>query len=78
LVAVAVAFAYSLPNKQKTVISTEAAHSFIVGSFAEKSASLPQISPSQHRAIAVAFCLLLLPFLLSSRKGSAVVLAFVF
>jgi transposase-like protein len=31
-----------------------------VSSAAEKSASLPQISPSQHRTAAVAFCLLLL------------------
>jgi AMMECR1 domain-containing protein len=59
LFAVACSFAYSLPNK-KNVTSTEAAHGFIVSSAAEKSASLPQISPSQHRAAAVAFCLLLL------------------
>jgi hypothetical protein len=78
LVAVAVAFAYSLPNKQKTVISTEAAHGFIVSSAAEKSASLPQISPSQHRAVAVTFCPFAFAFLVVIPKGICCCPCFVF
>jgi hypothetical protein len=35
-------FSLSLPSNQRTVISTEAAHSLIVSSAAEKSASLPE------------------------------------
>jgi hypothetical protein len=36
------------------VISTEAAHSIIVSSGAEKSASLPELCPAQYRAVAFA------------------------
>jgi hypothetical protein len=45
----------SSPNA-KTVISTEAAHSLIVSSAVEKSASLPKLSLS-HCAVAVFICL---------------------
>jgi hypothetical protein len=44
----------SPPPKQRTVISTEAAHSLTVSSAVEKSASLPPLSPGQRRALAFA------------------------
>jgi hypothetical protein len=40
------------PPNPETVISTEAAHSRIVSSVVEKSASLPRSLPRQYRALA--------------------------
>jgi hypothetical protein len=57
----AVVFALLLPTT-KTVISTEAAHGFIVSSAAEKSASLPKQHLSHYRVFAVA-----LAFAIASR-----------
>jgi hypothetical protein len=44
-----------LPSNTKTVISTEAAHRFIVSSSVEKSASLPIPADASAVAFAVAF-----------------------
>ena len=73
VLAVAVAFAFAgafvvavpfpllifLPHSQKSVISTEAAHSLIVSSAVEKSASLPRTSPGQRAFPYVGFYLIL-------------------
>jgi hypothetical protein len=60
-------YLFSPPKKQTTVISTEAAHSIIVSSGVEKSASPPQPLCIAHRAFAVqpqnalTFCLSVIP-----------------